>query len=315
MPVIINDAILSKIREDNEQIIKWFIGSAKNKTLCPFHRDQKPSMQIMEWGFKCHGCGATGDAISFVRQLYGLDFAEAVRKIVGDVGYDVQAKPSSSAKPKRKTRKRPREIRYRSREWTPSDWDYWAKRGISAQTLREFKVIPVREVWVESDKKGFYLSYDYMPGNPCYLYDLGQGLFKAYCPFSAKQKFLSNCPGDRWQGTIDYSYDHIVIASSRKDAMLLHELGYNTIAPQSENTIPDLEPLAHFDHKLVFFDNGVDEIDCAQALAEKIGCPYTYIPVELEAKDPTDFHRYYGYEETAILLYELIEIHFYVNQS
>ena len=49
--------------------------------LCPFHQERSPSFSVNgEEGFyHCFGCGASGDAISFVRQMDHLDFADAVR--------------------------------------------------------------------------------------------------------------------------------------------------------------------------------------------------------------------------------------------
>lgn len=53
--------------------------------LCPFHQEKTPSFSVNpELGlYYCFGCGARGDAISFVRATEHLDFAEAVERLAG----------------------------------------------------------------------------------------------------------------------------------------------------------------------------------------------------------------------------------------
>jgi DNA primase len=47
---------------------------------CPFHEERTPSFSVntVDKLYHCFGCGKGGDAISFVRELEQLDFAEAV---------------------------------------------------------------------------------------------------------------------------------------------------------------------------------------------------------------------------------------------
>lgn len=57
--------------------------SSSNKICCPFHKERTPSLNIYEdnESYYCFGCGAGGDAISFVRDLDGLEFKEALKKV------------------------------------------------------------------------------------------------------------------------------------------------------------------------------------------------------------------------------------------
>jgi len=56
--------------------------------LCPFHTEKSPSFSVnAEMGlYYCFGCGAKGDAISFVREMDHLEFADAVEKLAGRAG-------------------------------------------------------------------------------------------------------------------------------------------------------------------------------------------------------------------------------------
>ncbi len=66
------------------------------KGCCPFHGEKTPSFYVYDDGYHCFGCGAHGDAISFVMQTQGATFIEAVQSLAGEAGMDVP-KPSASA--------------------------------------------------------------------------------------------------------------------------------------------------------------------------------------------------------------------------
>ena len=59
---------------------------------CPFHHEKTPSFSISptKGFYKCFGCGVAGDAITFVREMEGLSFAEAVKFLASKYGIDVQ---------------------------------------------------------------------------------------------------------------------------------------------------------------------------------------------------------------------------------
>lgn len=59
--------------------------------LCPFHNEKTPSFYVSEdeGYYHCFGCGASGDAISFLREQQGLGFMEAVRQLAAQAGIDV----------------------------------------------------------------------------------------------------------------------------------------------------------------------------------------------------------------------------------
>lgn len=58
-------------------------GSSKTRWigLCPFHQEKTPSFCVNDdRGFyKCFGCGAAGDLLTFLQQVNGVDFKEAIR--------------------------------------------------------------------------------------------------------------------------------------------------------------------------------------------------------------------------------------------
>ncbi len=60
--------------------------------LCPFHSEKSPSFSVNgELGlYFCFGCGAKGDAITFLREIEHLDFLEAVEKLAGRSGISLR---------------------------------------------------------------------------------------------------------------------------------------------------------------------------------------------------------------------------------
>jgi DNA primase len=58
------------------------------KALCPFHGEKTPSFSInREAGlYYCFGCGAKGDAVTFVREREHLGFVAAVERLAGRAG-------------------------------------------------------------------------------------------------------------------------------------------------------------------------------------------------------------------------------------
>ena len=64
---------------------------ANYKACCPFHDEKTPSFNVRpDKGFyHCFGCGAHGDAISFLREFDGLGFTEAVEELAKRAGLEV----------------------------------------------------------------------------------------------------------------------------------------------------------------------------------------------------------------------------------
>jgi DNA primase len=60
--------------------------------LCPFHTEKSPSFSVNgELGmYYCFGCGAKGDAITFLRETEQLDFVEAVERLAARAGISLR---------------------------------------------------------------------------------------------------------------------------------------------------------------------------------------------------------------------------------
>jgi DNA primase len=72
--------------------------------LCPFHTEKTPSFSVNpEMGrFYCFGCQASGDAITFVREVEHLDFVDAVERLASRAGITLRYDDKAIAKDRTK---------------------------------------------------------------------------------------------------------------------------------------------------------------------------------------------------------------------
>jgi DNA primase len=68
--------------------------------LCPFHAEKTPSFNVNpETGrYRCFGCDASGDAITFVREVEHLDFVDAVERLASRAGITLRYDDKNVAK-------------------------------------------------------------------------------------------------------------------------------------------------------------------------------------------------------------------------
>ena len=81
-PEIIDDI---KFRNPIEDVISSYVvlkrAGSNMHGLCPFHSEKTPSFTVFQstQSFYCFGCGAGGDAISFIMRAENLDYVSAIR--------------------------------------------------------------------------------------------------------------------------------------------------------------------------------------------------------------------------------------------
>jgi DNA primase len=121
--------------------------------LCPFHDERTASFSVNaeEKLFYCFGCQAKGDAIGFVEQTEGLDFVDAVEMLADRYGVKLERENDDPrAEERRRRRARLHALLDRAaRFYTAYLFDsrearaareYLARRGLSEETLREFRI-------------------------------------------------------------------------------------------------------------------------------------------------------------------------------
>ncbi len=75
------------IEEVVGRYVKLHKAGSAFKGQCPFHNDVSPSLHIntQRQGYKCFGCGASGDIVDFVKEVEGVSDVKAVEIITGNV--------------------------------------------------------------------------------------------------------------------------------------------------------------------------------------------------------------------------------------
>ena len=96
---------------------------------CPFHSEKTASLGVYDGGrrWKCFGCGAGGDVISFAQQLFGLSFAQAVTRLECDFGLDAPGPDRNREAVRRRAQamaEQQRELDAYRCEWMRSLWRY-----------------------------------------------------------------------------------------------------------------------------------------------------------------------------------------------
>ncbi len=116
------------------------------KACCPFHNEKSPSFYIYDDHYHCFGCGAHGDAVSFVMQSEGAGFMEAVERLAGEAGLDVPKPTPEAAQRERAARDlhavmAAAEAAFSRRLHLPEGrpaLDYLLRRGLTPETIRDF---------------------------------------------------------------------------------------------------------------------------------------------------------------------------------
>lgn len=116
------------------------------KGCCPFHGEKTPSFYVYDDGYHCFGCGAHGDAITFVMQSQGLPFMDAVNQLAGEAGLEVpKATPEAAEAERRRLDTigvlEAAHAHYRRRLAMPDGRqgrDYLLGRGLTEETIARF---------------------------------------------------------------------------------------------------------------------------------------------------------------------------------
>jgi DNA primase len=80
---------------------------AQYRANCPFHNEKSPSFYVnpARQSFKCFGCGAGGDAITFVRDYENLPFMDAVKRLASRAGVQIREEESDPEEDKQRKSK------------------------------------------------------------------------------------------------------------------------------------------------------------------------------------------------------------------
>jgi DNA primase len=128
--------------------------------LCPFHDERTPSFHVRpeEKHYHCFGCQSSGDPFTFVMETEGLDFKAALESLADRFGVTLETEDEDPVSRSRRERRERlysllgRAATYYARYLWESDEaaparEYLLGRGLTAETLREFRVGYAPSAW------------------------------------------------------------------------------------------------------------------------------------------------------------------------
>lgn len=227
-----------------------------NKTISsPYRKDKHPSFVVRRSTagriyFVDYATGDSGGWYKLYQLIHGGSYTQALRFFREGVSTiptnTVIQNPIVSKKAFKPFRL---DVKYIP--WSTEMLYYWRQYNISYYTLIHYNVRCISAYKL----KDYPIRYV-----RAYSYELENNERKILVPKGAKlNKWFTNSRRIQGQEQLDISNDIVIITKSLKDVMVLHELGYSAIAPQSESDLISSEYMKYLqtNFKTIFllFDN------------------------------------------------------------
>lgn len=290
-------------------LFKSPIRQDKNPT-CSFYRNKKNELI-----FKDFGNGFHGNFISVVMEIFKVPYYKALSIIANDFG--IIEKPHYEKNEAKIDydgtvidEKKETIIQVEVKDYTAKELEWWDKQGISAATLKKFKVFSIKNVFINGQ---YFCTSSNI--NPIYGYYFGikegRELWKIYFPLKTSYRFLLNT--DVLQGlkqipkAKDKKQEYVVVTKSYKDVMALYELGIPAVAPQAESVILNSRQFDYLNDRFntVIFNGDWDRAGQRFMIESRKKYPSICLSFKdktVYGKDMSDFISLHGREKAATLI-------------
>ncbi|MDG5813929.1 DNA primase [Chitinispirillales bacterium ANBcel5] len=122
------------------------------KGLCPFHKEKTPSFHVnpVQGFFHCFGCGKGGDVFTFVQEMEGIGFVEALKMLAEETGVILETTSKEQFTPESQSVSAVSKTElldmhalagtffYTQIRSNPKAIEYFKSRGLKAETVKEF---------------------------------------------------------------------------------------------------------------------------------------------------------------------------------
>lgn len=127
------------------------------KGLCPFHHEKTPSFMVSSerQSWHCFGCGKGGDIFSFIEEIEGMEFKEALKYLANRAGVVLTSNFRSEINSNQKNRLK--ELNSEAARFyhnflfkmsvSKPALDYLLGRGLKTETIEEWRIGYVPEQW------------------------------------------------------------------------------------------------------------------------------------------------------------------------
>jgi hypothetical protein len=250
----------------------------------------------------------SGSGIEFVQQKYGLSIGDAMKKIAKNFGLLEQDNKiykevlSTYTKPVMDI-KRYTFIQINPRKWEQRDADYWKQFGITVDELKNEKVYPLKELFINRKREQFPQS------ELVYAYQYESG-FKIYFPQREK--------GERWKSNIKTSIVEnikilqeldpavVLITKSKKDRLVLSRYFPYVMNVQNESRscfTPEFVEMLRGRDVWINYDSDEAGVKNCTNITSEFGYKYINVPKNyLPVKDFADLYKEHGEEEVINVL-------------
>jgi hypothetical protein len=295
-----------------EEIFERYLGipiQLNKKLISPLRNDRRPTatfgwrsgvLFFTDWNGEF-----SGNCISLVAHINNMGYKKAIKKIASDFNLIGSSIPTQS-KRKAEYKQKKQEVKQFQAVWGDLEFShisYFKSFGISIQTLKKYNVYKLKALWMNSS-----LIYVHTSSDPAVLY-LEDDWFKAYYFKRKSSRFISQGQGIQGLKQLRFQSNKVIIQKSLKDVMLMDELGFESIAPPSENSYLSELQIRMLQDKYQEVVVIMDDDPAGNRALEhyrSMGLRTEKIP---KLKDATDYCREFGLQKTETLLNNLIYVH------
>src|SRR3954465_8266072 len=170
--------LLEKIRaaSDIVDVIGSYVplkrAGANFVALCPFHKEKSPSFNVNPHKqiFHCFGCHKGGDVFTFVKEYENIGFVDAVRRLADRAKIPIEMDQNPGEQQSRHLKDQLLDIHEKiAQRWQNCllneasgqvARDYLAKRGVSAEAIKLFRLGAAPESWDDTVNWAKNKEYD-----------------------------------------------------------------------------------------------------------------------------------------------------------
>jgi len=132
------------------------------KGLCPFHKEKSPSFHVnaAKGFFHCFGCGKGGDVFTFLQEIEGIEFPEALKILAEENGIELKKQSENTyqtdSQSANQTLSKTEMLSinetaslffYSQVKNSPEAIDYFKSRGLTGETVRDFRLGFAPSAW------------------------------------------------------------------------------------------------------------------------------------------------------------------------
>lgn len=177
--MIIPNETVQQIQQsaDIAEVVGEFVSLKKRgqnlMACCPFHNEKTPSFSVSpaKGIYKCFGCGKAGDAITFVMDIEGVSYVEALKFLAKKYGIEIAEQTPTHTEQLKQNEKDSLYIvlNYAANYFHQNLWEtqegkaigqsYFRERGFNTPTLKNFQLGYSLEAWDHFTKEAISKGY------------------------------------------------------------------------------------------------------------------------------------------------------------